>query len=74
VAFFNANSSQACPLIRATSYHRAQEAPSHAFALSPGVLRVSGGLLEFLKNADHQTLEGAFDEAVRRVTSYLKKP
>lgn len=68
MAFFDANSSQAFHLIRATSYHRAQEAPSHAFALSLGALRVSGGLLEFLRNADHQTFEEVFDEAVRGVT------
>jgi len=73
MAFFSANSSQACQLIRAISYHRAQEAPSHAFALPLGALRMSGGLLEFLRDADHQTLEEAFDEAVRRVTSYLEK-
>jgi hypothetical protein len=73
VTFFNANSSQACQLIRPTSYHRAQEAPSHAFSPSLAALRVSGGLLEFLRDADHQTLEEAFDEAVRRVTSYLNK-
>jgi len=35
--------------------------------LSLGALRVSGGLLDFLCAADHQTLEEAFDEAVRRV-------
>ena len=35
--------------------------------LSLGALRVSGGLRAFLCDADHQTLEEAFDEAVRRV-------
>jgi hypothetical protein len=29
---------------------------------------VPGGLLEFLWDADHQTLEEAFDKAVRSVT------
>jgi hypothetical protein len=39
-----------------------------------GALRGSGGLLEFLWNADHQTLtEGRFHEALRRVTPYLEK-
>jgi hypothetical protein len=49
VAFFNANSSQACPLIRATSYHRAQEAPSHAFALSRGCFECLVVCLNFLR-------------------------
>jgi hypothetical protein len=34
---------------------------------------VSGGLLEFTWEADHQTLGEALDEAARRVTSYLGK-
>jgi len=34
---------------------------------------VSGGLLEFLWDADHQTLGEVLDEAERRVTSYLDK-
>ena len=39
-----------------------------------GALRGSGGLLEFLWNADHQTLaEGRFHRAVRRVTPYLEE-
>lgn len=36
--------------------------------LSLGALRVSGDLLDFPCDADHQTLEEAFDEAVRKVT------
>jgi hypothetical protein len=36
--------------------------------LSLGALRVSGGLLDSLCDADHQTLEEAFDEAGRKVT------
>jgi hypothetical protein len=36
VAFFDANSSQACQLMRAKSYHRGQEAQSRACALSRG--------------------------------------
>jgi hypothetical protein len=34
---------------------------------------VSGGLLEFLWNADHQTLGEMLDEAARRITSYLRQ-
>lgn len=72
VAFFNANSSQAGHLIQATRSYRVQESPSPTFALSLGALRVSGGLLEFLWDADHQTLEGASDTAVRMVTPISK--
>ena len=66
MTFFNANSSQASQWIRATPFPRVQEVPSHTLALPLGALRLSGGLLEFLWDADHQTLEEAFDEAVRR--------
>jgi len=72
VAFLNANSTQTCQSIRATPSPRVQEALSHTFALSLGALRESGGLLEFLWDADRQTLEEAFDEALRRVAPYLE--
>ena len=70
---FNANSSQADQWIRATApfalkKHRRTRLPSPL-----GALRVSGGLLEFLWDADHQTLGEVLDEAARRVTSYLDK-
>jgi hypothetical protein len=48
---------------------RVQEILSHTLALALGALRASGGLLEFRWNADHQTLEDAFDEEVVRHVS-----
>jgi hypothetical protein len=61
VTFFNAKSSQTGQWIQAP--HRVQEARSHTLALPLGALRGSGGLLEFLWDADHQTLgEGSISE------------
>jgi hypothetical protein len=62
---------EASPSIQATPCHRIEEALSHIFAFSLGTLRVSGGLLEFAWDADHQTLKEALDEAVSRTLPYL---
>ena len=64
---------EARPLIQATPRHRVEEALSHIFAFSLGALRVSGGLLEFVWDTDHQTLKEALDEAVSRALPYLGK-
>jgi hypothetical protein len=64
---------EARPLIRATPCHRIEGALSHIFAFSLGALRMSGGLLEFVWDADHQTLKEALDEAVSTALPYLGK-
>ena len=55
LTFLSANSSRTGSALSA----RVRGAPSHTLAL--GALRVSGGLLEFLSDVDHQALllEGA---------------
>jgi len=58
VTFCNANSSQAGQWIQAPIAFK--KALSHTLALPLGWLRGSGGLLKFLWDADHQTLQEAF--------------
>jgi hypothetical protein len=71
LTFLYANSSQVGQWIRAPSSARVQEAPTHTLALPLEALHLPGGLLEFFRDADHQTWRGHFDDAVRR--AYLEK-
>jgi quinol monooxygenase YgiN len=61
------------PLFQETPCQRVEETLSHICAFSLGALRVSGGLLEFVWDTDHQTLKEALDEAVSRALPYLGK-
>jgi len=70
--FFNAKSPQAGQRIHSPT-SRSSSAVAHASSPPSGALRVSGGLLEFLRDADHQTFGEALDEAASTVTSYLDK-
>jgi hypothetical protein len=45
---------------------RSRSTVAHVDPSPLGALHLSGGLLEFPWDADHQTLEEAFDEAVGR--------
>jgi hypothetical protein len=72
VALSNVNSSQENQLLPAPRPARIQEPPSQTPALPLGASQLSGGLLEFLWDTDHQTLEEALSEAVRKVTPYFQ--
>src|ERR1700693_3867908 len=67
VAFFNSKSPLVGQWIRRPP-SGSRSTIAHACPPPLGALRGSGGLLEFFWDADHQTLEEAFDEPVRRVT------